>query len=125
MPPGFKSSLSELSLNDESGASHADSNDGKDFSKKSLTDESVHLNSTNTQLFVAQQAAPPILLQPRIGSRFITIPERDRPQIKSSLAIAAAKTFIDIYYPHITHCLSQELATYYTPHAQKSISVGG
>eukprot|EP00554_Chaetoceros_debilis_P004337 CAMPEP_0194087322 /NCGR_PEP_ID=MMETSP0149-20130528/24530_1 /TAXON_ID=122233 /ORGANISM="Chaetoceros debilis, Strain MM31A-1" /LENGTH=502 /DNA_ID=CAMNT_0038770639 /DNA_START=54 /DNA_END=1562 /DNA_ORIENTATION=+ len=125
MPPGFKSSMSELSLNGEIGASQADSNDGKDFSKKSLTEESVHSNSTNTQPFVAQQAAPPILLQPRIGSRFITIPERDRLQIKSSLAIAAAKTFIDIYYPHITHCLSQELTTYYTPHAQKSISVGG
>lgn len=125
MPPGFQASLSELPLNGEGGASQTDSNDGKDFSKKSLTDESVHSNSTTTQPFVAQQAAPPMLLQPRVGSRFITIPERDRPQIKASLAIAAAKTFIDIYYPHITHCLSQELATYYTPHAQKSISVGG
>ena len=46
-------------------------------------------------------------------------------QPKPSLAVAAAKTFVDLYYPHILHGLSSDLAMYYTPQAQKSISVGG
>ena len=66
--------------------------------------------------------------------RYIIIPEIDRPNVitsssllqpKTSLAVAAAKAFVDLYYPHILHGLSSDLAMYYTPQAQKSISVGG
>ena len=66
--------------------------------------------------------------------RYIIIPEIDRPSVmapspllqpKTSLAVAAAKAFVDLYYPHILHGLSSDLAMYYTPQAQKSISVGG
>lgn len=69
------------------------------------------------------------LPEPRLApssSRYIFVPERDRKSKESpSLAVAAAKAFVDLYYPHITHGLSSDLAMHYTPHAQKSVSVGG
>ena len=67
-------------------------------------------------------------LAPSSTSRYVLIPERDRPphgKEATSLAVAAAKAFVDLYYPHITHGLSSDLAMHYTPHAQKSVSVGG
>ena len=39
--------------------------------------------------------------------------------------VAAAKAFVDLYYPHISHGLSSDLSMYYTRTAQKSISIGG
>jgi len=44
---------------------------------------------------------------------------------RSSLVVDAAKAFVDLYYPHITNGQSADLALYYTPHAQRSVSVGG
>jgi hypothetical protein len=42
-----------------------------------------------------------------------------------TVAVRAAKAFCDVYYPMIQQGSQQELALYYTPHAQKSVSVGG
>lgn len=59
-------------------------------------------------------------------AKFLIIPDYDRPpSAESSLAIVAAKTFVDFYYPHISHGLANELTLYYTSNAQKSVSVGG
>jgi len=44
---------------------------------------------------------------------------------RSSLAVDAAKSFLNLYYPHVENGRSADLALYYTPHAQKSISIGG
>ena len=60
----------------------------------------------------------------------IVVPKADRPQPNvldpsPSLSVPAAKAFIDLYYPHITSGLSDDLAMYYSPGAQKSVSIGG
>ncbi len=128
LPPGFQSTLSSLSLDKDrvDALSQHDSNAGQDLSHHSLSD-TTHSNA-NHQCF----ADPSLSLRaPLPGSRYITISEHDRPPIlsmppqNSSLAIAAAKAFIELYYPHITHSPPSDLANFYTPHAQKSISVGG
>ena len=60
----------------------------------------------------------------------IVVPKADRPQPNvldpsPSLSVSAAKAFIDLYYSHITSGLSDDLAMYYSPGAQKSVSIGG
>lgn len=44
---------------------------------------------------------------------------------RSSFAVHSAKAFVSLYYPHVEDGRSVDLALYYTPHAQKSISIGG
>jgi len=66
---------------------------------------------------------------------YIVIPPVDRPiystgsnfplSCRPSLAIPAAKAFVDLYYRLLTTGHYSELSRYYTPNAQKSISVGG
>lgn len=117
-PPGFNASMSSLALGDDI----------------SQNDQSQEISPCNHQPLTKLpgkfqnpeqgESIPP-------GSRFIVIPEQDRPikppgQVslscppKVSLAVAAAKVFVDLYYQH-----PPDLAMYYTSHAQKSISVGG
>lgn len=62
--------------------------------------------------------------------KVIVVPKADRPQPNvldpsPSLSVPAAKALIDLYYPHITNGLSDDLAMYYSPGAQKSVSIGG
>mmetsp|Transcript_24176 Transcript_24176/g.29306 ORF Transcript_24176/g.29306 Transcript_24176/m.29306 type:complete len:464 (+) Transcript_24176:71-1462(+) len=52
-------------------------------------------------------------------SKHILIPATPSP------TILAAKKFVQLYYPYLTHGLTTPLAHYYTPTAQKSVSVGG
>ena len=117
-PPGFQDALSSMNIDDsDSGARNVGCNS---FSSPLSEPPDTNTTSQNpinplTQTFI---------------QRYIVIPEIDRPNPslitpKTSLAVAAAKAFIELYYPHITHGLSSDLATYYTAHAQKSISVGG
>ena len=47
------------------------------------------------------------------------------PSPPPSSAVAAARAFVDMYYPLVSHGLSADLALHYTPLAQKSVSVGG
>jgi len=82
-------------------------------------------SSFSPPLHDSQHSISQMLLQ-----RYIVIPEIERPKHtlgspKPSLAVPAAKAFVELYYPHITHGLSSDLAAYYTSTAQKSISVGG
>eukprot|EP00978_Attheya_sp_CCMP212_P040733 scaffold225587_cov41-Attheya_sp.AAC.1 len=44
---------------------------------------------------------------------------------EETVAVRAAKAFCDVYYPMIQQGSQEELALYYTPRAQKSVSVGG
>ncbi len=138
-PPGFDESLSSLALDDNA----SQTNCNRQLSG-SLTNHQLSLDTPIS----SQQKSHTIQPHPQhedlksIGSRFIVISEQDRPMLpsmplgdppglssqpppKTSLAIAAAKVFVDLYYQHITLGLSSDLAKYYTPHAQKSISVGG
>lgn len=83
-------------------------------------------NSSTSQLQSHTQSVqtPRHILLP--DERCFTIPDHDRPiDPKSSLAIAAARVFVDLYYLHISHRLTSDLVHYYTSHAQKSVSVGG
>ena len=122
-PPGFNATMSLLALDDPS---QNDSNGLASSTTSSLNDGPMNFH----------QPAHHALLPP--GSRCIVIREHDIPipapliqnlplshAPKTSLAVAAAKAFVDLYYRHINLGLSSDLATYYTPHAQKSISVGG
>lgn len=76
-------------------------------------------------------------------AEYIIVPETDRPETdrpdpssalppsqaqqpsNPSMAVAAAKAFVDLYYPLLAHGLCDNLARHYTPRAQKSVSVGG
>uniref|UniRef100_A0A7S4HJ16 NTF2 domain-containing protein n=1 Tax=Odontella aurita TaxID=265563 RepID=A0A7S4HJ16_9STRA len=67
-------------------------------------------------------------------AEYIIVPETDRPDPSTtpsplpanpSMAVAAAKAFVDLYYPLLSHGLCDNLARHYTPRAQKSVSVGG
>jgi hypothetical protein len=118
-PPGFDESMSSLAIDStppiqpKQQTSAIDKTLPEEHTTKPQNHESLH------------------------GSRCIVIPEQGRPaapppQIgdlpgppRASLAIAAAKVFVDFYYQHITLGLASDLAMYYTSHAQKSISVGG
>mmetsp|Transcript_18874 Transcript_18874/g.26574 ORF Transcript_18874/g.26574 Transcript_18874/m.26574 type:complete len:555 (-) Transcript_18874:25-1689(-) len=141
-PPGFHSSLTSIHHNEsshEKGMSSMDEN----LPKTNINEISSSLQ--HERLLNTPSNSP---LKQSLPRRFITISESDRPKNyihppslsslssypqpglhqqegRTSLAVAAAKAFIDLYYTHVTHGLSTELATYYTPHAQKSISVGG
>jgi hypothetical protein len=68
--------------------------------------------------------------EPQIQYRYLVVPEEMRPSPsvllpEPSLAVPAAKVFVDQYYSQMTHGLSVQLAEYYAPTAQKSVSVGG
>eukprot|EP00551_Chaetoceros_affinis_P004482 CAMPEP_0203675876 /NCGR_PEP_ID=MMETSP0090-20130426/22512_1 /ASSEMBLY_ACC=CAM_ASM_001088 /TAXON_ID=426623 /ORGANISM="Chaetoceros affinis, Strain CCMP159" /LENGTH=472 /DNA_ID=CAMNT_0050542227 /DNA_START=44 /DNA_END=1462 /DNA_ORIENTATION=+ len=125
-PPGFQDSFSSIKLDDKhSPQINRENNDNESFSPpmREREREPPDSNTTNTHASMDPLSQMPL-------QRYIIIPEIDRPNSspmtpKTSLVVAAAKTFVDLYYPHITHGLSSDLATYYTPHAQKSISVGG
>lgn len=83
---------------------------------------SVNVQSQSNQQ--QMKLLPPHTVLP--DAKFLVIPDYDRPvTTDSSLAIVAAKYFVDLYYPHISHGLANELAFYYTSNAQKSVSVGG
>ena len=71
---------------------------------------------------------------PPSDALFITVPHNERPdplpgEALSSLAVPAARHFIDTYYTHfsLTSPIAQihDLARYYTSKAQKSVSIGG
>lgn len=119
-PPGFNASMSSLKLNEPARTSPLPSLPLPSLPTSSPVSEPLDpLHSS--------QSLPP-------SARFIVIPEQDRPGLpdphltpptKISLAIPAAKAFIDLYYRHITLGEYAQLCNYYTPHAQKSISVGG
>ena len=120
-PPGFQESFSSLNV-DDSDPPQNDNNNNEPLSSPPISSDPPDNPS------VSQLSVNP--LTQNLPLRYIVIPEADRPnpslvQSKPSLAVAAAKAFVELYYPHITHGLSSDLATYYTPHAQKSISVGG
>ena len=116
-PPGFNASMSSLKL---------------DEPDRPLPLPTPIPMPTPTPIYPPHphQGLPP-------HARFIVIPEQDRPVPSSlrqrphvpptniSLAIPAAKAFIDLYYSHITSGEYTQLSNYYTPRAQKSISVGG
>lgn len=68
--------------------------------------------------------------QEALPLKAIVVLKADRPQPNvldpsPSLSVPAAKAFIDLYYSHITSGLSDDLAMYYSPGAQKSVSIGG
>lgn len=68
--------------------------------------------------------SPPTSPQPQIPPRrSIQIPCSSNPNVKPTTA--AAKAFISLYYPSITHGLTHDLCRYYSDMSQKSISVGG
>lgn len=55
--------------------------------------------------------------------RSIHVPHSSDPLVKPTTA--AAKSLISLYYPSITHGLSNDLCCYFNEKSQKSISVGG
>jgi len=137
-PPGFGSTL--LSKEKKKNLSPVSSEVDLLGDCATLDDESVSADAAPHD----QIPTPSSPLIPPPTMRCIIIPDRDRPKDfyntmsqeshssllnqhkkKISLAVGAAKAFLDLYYPHITHGLSADLAMYYTPHAQKSVSVGG
>mmetsp|Transcript_18662 Transcript_18662/g.53658 ORF Transcript_18662/g.53658 Transcript_18662/m.53658 type:complete len:247 (+) Transcript_18662:212-952(+) len=68
--------------------------------------------------------------EPNLPLKSIVIPKADRPQPNvldpnPSISVPAAKAFIGLYYPHVTGGMSDDLAMYYSPGAQKSVSIGG
>uniref|UniRef100_A0A6S8XWT2 NTF2 domain-containing protein n=2 Tax=Ditylum brightwellii TaxID=49249 RepID=A0A6S8XWT2_9STRA len=90
-------------------------------------DHPPHENGSQT----SEDAEPPKPPESCPDSRYIVIPQHERPPplpsstLIPSLAVPVAKRFVDFYYPLITHGLSADLAMHYTPNAQKSVSVGG
>jgi len=130
LPPGFGQSLSSLSL--EAAASYTD-NVGDEIILSNSVDNPMSTDSQtmpNNSISLEQPSPNLPLNPPAPASRHIIIPEQDRPTKSNrnphpSLAVAAATAFIDLYYPHITHGLTSDLALHYTAQAQKSISVGG
>ena len=105
--------------------------------------EKPGLSSTNTLSLVNNDAVqsesnepnsvkngPDDFNEEALPLKAIVVPKTDRPQpnvldLCPSLSVPAAKAFIDLYYPHITSGLSDDLAMYYSPGAQKSVSIGG
>ena len=74
---------------------------------------------------IAGQDVPDDSSEPTLPLKSIVI--LNRPNLldpNPSLSVPAAKAFIDLYYPHITSGLSDDLAMYYSPGAQKSVSFG-
>lgn len=116
-PPGFQESISSFNINDRDHPYHENEHQSRFPLSQNHEDPLISNAFTNP------------LTQPS-SQRYIIIPNHERPNpslpsSNTSLSVAAAKAFVELYYPHITHGLSSDLATYYTPHAQKSISVGG
>lgn len=68
--------------------------------------------------------------EPNLPLKSLVVAKSDRPQPNvldpnPSISVPAAKAFIDLYYPHVTGGLSDDLAMYFSPGAQKSVSIGG
>lgn len=124
-PPGFHDSFNSFNIDDHDPP-QSDSHVGEHLQFSSLSErlDNSNIPSHPNITFMNPQ------LQTTLPQSYIIIPPNERPNLTAlssnvSLAVAAAKTFIEIYYSHISHGLASELATYYTHHAQKSISVGG
>ncbi|KAL7517794.1 hypothetical protein ACHAWX_002684 [Stephanocyclus meneghinianus] len=80
----------------------------------------------------SRQSASPAKLA--IDALFIVVPHSERPdplpgEEQSSLAVPAARHFIESYYTHLENTSPtvaiNELSRYYTIKAQKSVSIGG
>jgi hypothetical protein len=68
--------------------------------------------------------------EPNLPLKSLVVAKSDRPQPSvldpnPSISVPAAKAFIDLYYPHVTGGMSDDLAMYFSPGAQKSVSIGG
>ncbi len=124
-PPGFHDSFNSFNIDDHDPPQNDNQvGDHLQFSSMSERIDNSTIPSHPDITFMNP------LLQTTLPQSYIIIPPNERPNVTTlssnvSLAVAAAKTFVEIYYPRISHGLASELATYYTPHAQKSISVGG
>lgn len=114
-PPGFLTSMSELTIQQQ----------------EVNTTEPMHypIHHEYDRLHQNMPSHPHL---------YIVIPEIDRPPMpptssihhhhhpsRPSVAIPAAKAFVDLYYRQLTLGNYTDLCRYYTSNAQKSISVGG
>jgi Nuclear transport factor 2 (NTF2) domain. len=130
-PPGFQAAMSNLKLdkNEESN------NVGEPMVEDVAGNFVPGFHPPIHQIMASSQ-----------NDLYIVIPDADRPMYSPppppppsyssgtmpflspslpSLAIPAAKAFVDLYYRHLTMGQYSDLCRYYTPNAQKSISVGG
>jgi len=147
-PPGFRGSLfgseidaeTERLAKDVSNASieelGGNSDDPVDASARPSPPQEHLSPSPAPQEVRAHEPPPPA----PPDAQYIVIPEEERPGTIApafpharetlpppapSMAVSAAKAFVDLYYPLLSHGLCDNLARHYTPRAQKSVSVGG
>lgn len=94
---------------------------------------SPQLDSTRTSMppHIQSHSIPP---PPPPDALFIVVPRNERPdplpgENESSLAVPAARHFINTYYTHFDitkpNAPIHDLSRYYTAKAQKSVSIGG
>lgn len=93
--------------------------------------EKKRINKSKTMLNTNQNvsnADPQSSIEPtnHVESLYISVIFADfQNENKTSISIIAARHFVSLYYPAVTQRLTHQLRMYYTPTAQKSVSVGG
>mmetsp|Transcript_10182 Transcript_10182/g.21234 ORF Transcript_10182/g.21234 Transcript_10182/m.21234 type:complete len:523 (+) Transcript_10182:128-1696(+) len=119
---------------------HPESPNMPDPSKLSLHDSLSKSASLSPQLDSTRTSMPPNIQSnsipppPPPDALFIVVPRNERPdplpgENESSLAVPAARHFINTYYTHFDitkpNAPIHDLSRYYTAKAQKSVSIGG
>lgn len=125
-PPGFHVAMSNLTLetNDESDTVVEPVVQDIAGDLMSGLHPPIHQSMSSAQdlyIVIPDIDRPIYHASPIQPSSPMPLPGLSRP----SLAIPAAKAFVDLYYRHLTLGQYSDLCRYYTPNAQKSISVGG
>ncbi len=127
----------QTKVQNPSSNTHPESPSTLNPSKLSLHDSIDKSASLSPQLDSSHKIIPsgiPSPMKPPPDALFIVVPRNERPdplpgENESSLAVPAARHFIDTYYTHFdmsTHNIPiHDLSRYYTAKAQKSVSIGG
>ena len=103
-------------------------------SSLSLNETPRHDNRQHPSRSILDTYQPISSPMPALDALFIVVPHIERPdplpgEQQSSLAVPAARHFIESYYSYIENTSPSiainDLARYYTTQAQKSVSIGG
>ena len=132
-PPGLGDVTDRRSSAGE-GLLREDPNPPPDPSSLTLKDTRPKSNQQHLSPKISESRQPFPSAELAIDALFIVVPRCERPdplpgEDQSSLAVPAARHFIETYYTHLENTSPivtiDELSRYYTTKAQKSVSIGG
>ena len=126
-PPISPSSM-QKEASGRSTTNEAEAPDTPDPSRLSLEDSAPTKQQSPHETM--SRSATNASAAPSLDALFIVVPRNELPdplpgEAEPSLAVPAARQFVNTYYQHFSAARINDLARYYTAKGQKSVSIGG